>query len=141
MTALTRPARKMTHATVMALLSAAETEAARMGVPQCIAIADEGANLVGFLRMDGSRVLSVTSAQAKAATAAASGVPTGGMAPEMETRLALATGLRMTNLKGGLPVIVEGEVVGGIGVGSGTGDQDRQVAAAALRSLGLPDGN
>ena len=137
MTPTTRPARKLTHAAVLELLKGAEAAAMRMGVPQCIAIADQGANLVGFLRMDGSRVLSITSAQAKAQTAAATGVPTGGMAPDMETRLALATGMRMTNLKGGLPVIVAGEVVGGIGVGSGTGEQDREVALAALASAGF----
>jgi uncharacterized protein GlcG (DUF336 family) len=135
----TRQARKLTHAAVLQLLQAAEAEASRMGVPQCIAIADEGTNLLGFLRMDGAKVLSIASAQAKAVTAASTGKPTGGLAPESETRLALATGMRTTNLKGGLPILVEGELVGGIGVGSGTGEQDRQVAAVALASLGLPD--
>ena len=37
--------------------------------------------------------------------------------------------------QGGLPIIIDGHVVGGIGVGSGTGEQDRIVAAAALASL------
>jgi len=41
----------------------------------------------------------------------------------------------MTNLKGGLPLLVEGQVVGGIGVGSGTGDQDLAVAEAAVAAF------
>ena len=39
------------------------------------------------------------------------------------------------NLPGGLPIIVDGHVIGGIGVGSGTGEQDKQVANAALGAL------
>jgi uncharacterized protein GlcG (DUF336 family) len=41
----------------------------------------------------------------------------------------------MVNLKGGLPIMSEGHVIGGIGVGSGTGDQDLQVASAALEKF------
>ena len=45
-------------------------------------------------------------------------------------KLAIATEGKRVNLPGGLPVIVDGHVVGAIGVGSGTGEQDREVAAA-----------
>jgi len=136
-TELTRSSRKLTHAGAMLILEAAIAAAEAMGVPQCIAIVDEGANLLAFCRMDGAKVLSVPSSQAKAATAAASGKPTGTGATETEITLAIATGGRNTNLKGGLPIIVAGVVVGGIGVGSGTGEQDREVAAAALAAVGL----
>jgi glc operon protein GlcG len=49
--------------------------------------------------------------------------------------LAHATDGEMVNLKGGLPIIVNGETIGGIGVGSGTGEQDREVANAALAAF------
>jgi uncharacterized protein GlcG (DUF336 family) len=39
------------------------------------------------------------------------------------------------DLKGGLPIIIGGETVGGIGIGSGTGEQDREIAAAALAAF------
>lgn len=133
----TRPALKLTHEAALLLLRHAADAAAAMGVPQVIAVVDEGCTLLAFLRMDGSRVLSVESAQRKAMTAATTGRPTGGMAADLETRLALATDGRMTNLKGGLPVVVDDQVVGGIGVGSGTGDQDVEVAASALRAMDL----
>ena len=134
---LVRPALKLTHQTAFELVRHAAVAADVMGVPQVIAVVDEGCNLLAFLRMDGSRVLSVESAQRKAMTAATTGQRTGGMDPELATRLAAATDGRMTNLKGGVPIVVQGEVVGGIGVGSGTGEQDFAIAAAALATMGL----
>jgi uncharacterized protein GlcG (DUF336 family) len=82
--------------------------------------------------MDGARVLSIRSSQRKAMTAAATGKPTGGLDPSVDLKLAVVTDGDMVNLKGGVPIIVDGHVVGGIGVGSGTGEQDLEVANAAL---------
>lgn len=130
--ALTRSAVKLTHKGALLILDAAMEAATAMGVPQCIAIVDEGCNLMAFVRMDGSRVLSVESATRKAMTAATTGQPTGNIPAERALALAEATSGRMTNLLGGLPLLVEGQVVGGIGVGSGTGEQDLQIASAAL---------
>jgi uncharacterized protein GlcG (DUF336 family) len=106
-----------------------------MGVPQCVAVVDEGCNLLAFARMDGARVLSIKSAQRKAMTAATTGKPRGEIPHDIELKLAIATDGTMVNLMGGLPVIVDGHVIGGIGVGSGSGEQDREVANAALRSF------
>jgi uncharacterized protein GlcG (DUF336 family) len=133
--ALTRPAVKMTHAAALQLVEAAAAAATAMGVPQCIAVVDEGCNLLAFLRMDGGRVLSVDSARRKAETAAATGKQTGDNDAELGFKLAHATGGRVTNLKGGVPIIVDGQVVGGIGIGSGTGEQDREVAIAAIAAV------
>ena len=86
-------------------------------------------------RMDGAFALSFETALRKAKTAAAYGIPTGGIAPALELKLAIGTDGQRINLFGGLPVIVDGHVVGAIGVGSGTGEQDREVAAAALGAI------
>ena len=129
---LTRAAIRLTDAGARVLLDAAVEHARAMGVPQCIAIVDEGCNLLAFVRMDGARVLSIHSSQRKAMTAATTGKPTGGIDPAIELKLAIATDGDMVNLRGGLPIIVEGQVVGGIGIGSGHGDQDFEVANAAL---------
>jgi uncharacterized protein GlcG (DUF336 family) len=131
----TRTVLRLTHEGAQSLLAAAVACAQQMGVPQCIAVVDDGCNLVAFIRMDGARVLSIASAQRKAKTAAATGKPTGGLAADLELKLAIATDGEMVNLMGGLPVIVDGQVIGGIGVGSGTGEQDREIANAALRAL------
>ena len=130
-----QPHSRLTHEGALALLQAAIRKAMDMKQPQCIAIVDDGCNLLAFLRMDGAKVLSTQSATHKAMTAASSRIPTGRLDADVETKLGLATGGKVTNLKGGLPIIVNGHVIGGIGVGSGTGEQDREVANAALAAL------
>lgn len=132
---LTRPAAKLTHEGALFILNEAVAAAQKMSVPQCIAIVDEGCNLLAFVRMDGGRVLSTESATRKAMTAAAAGKQTGFFPREIEVLLAEATSGRMTNLPGGLPLIANGHVVGGIGVGSGTGEQDLEVAKAAVAAF------
>jgi len=127
-----KPHLKLTLEGAQALLEAAVVKAEQIGVPECIAIVDDGGHLLAFARMDGARTLSVETARRKAATAASTARPTGGIAADVDTKLALATDGKLTNLKGGLPVVVDGKVVGGIGVGSGTGEQDLEVATAAI---------
>ena len=127
-----RPALKLTHDGASRVLDAAVSAATAMGVPQCVAVVDEGCNLLAFLRMDGARVLSIESATRKAMTAATTGQPSGQLSAGKAQALAAATDGRMTDLKGGLPLLVDGQVVGGIGVGSGSGDQDLEVAEAAV---------
>ncbi len=126
---------KLTTDGAMKLLNAAMAKARDMKVPQCIAVVDNGGHLLAFARMDGAYALSVDTALMKAMTAASYGVPTGEIAAGVDIKLAIATQGKRINLPGGLPVIVDGHVIGGIGVGSGTGEQDRQVANAALGQL------
>ncbi len=132
---LTVPTLKLTYEGARKMLEAAVAKAAAMGVPQCIAIVDAGANMLAFARMDGAKILSFDSATRKAMTAASSRAPTGGMAEGLDIRLAIATEGKLVNVKGGVPVVVDGHTIGGIGVGSGTGDQDLEVAKAGLAAL------
>ena len=126
---------RLTHAGALAILDAAIAKADAMGIPQCIAIVDDGGNLLAFIRMDGAKFLSIESAMRKAITAVSSRVPTGGVAEGLDMKLAAATSGKLTNLKGGIPVTVDGLVIGGIGVGSGTGDQDLEVAKAGRAAI------
>ena len=119
----------------MKLLDAAIAKAREMKVPECICIVDAGGHLLALARMDGAFALSIDTALRKAQTAASYGIPTGGIAAGIDIKLAIATEGKRVNLPGGLPVIVDGHVVGAIGVGSGTGEQDREVAAAALGAI------
>jgi len=125
----------LSYAGAQAMLAAAIAKATEMGVPQCIAIVDAGGHLLAFARMDGAFALSYETALMKAKTAASYGGPTGHIAEGIDIRLAIATQGKRINLPGGLPVIVDGCVVGAIGIGSGTGAQDREVAAAALKVI------
>lgn len=126
---------RLTHAGAQKIIEAAVRKAVEMKKPQCIAVVDEGGNLLAFTRMDGGKVLSIESAIRKAATAASSRAPTGGIQGDLEFRLAHATSGRLVNLKGGVPVIVEGITIGGIGVGSQTGEEDLEVAKAGLAAI------
>ncbi len=132
---LTRPSLRLTYEGAQTLLAAAVAYARRWAFRNVSRCVDDGCNLLAFARMDGARVLSIASAQRKAMTAASTGKPTGNFPADIEIKLAIATDGEMVNLLGGLPVIVDGHIVGGIGVGSGTGEQDREVANVALRAL------
>jgi glc operon protein GlcG len=113
--------------------AAAIAKAKEMKVPQCISIVDAGGHLLAFARMDGAFAMSTQTSLMKAKTAASYGEPTGNIMAGVDIKLAIATQGERINLPGGLPVIIDGRVVGAIGVGSGTGEQDREVAKAALK--------
>ncbi|MFN0263177.1 GlcG/HbpS family heme-binding protein [Tepidamorphus sp. 3E244] len=136
---VTRPFLKLTHAGALKMLAGAVARAEELGVPQNITIVDDGGNLLAYVRMDGARLLSRETSLSKAITAASHSQPTSRLNPADEVKLSLAGGQRLTNLEGGLPIIFDGVCVGGIGVGSGTGEQDVDVARAGLRAVGALD--
>ena len=122
------------------LIEGAAVKAREIGVPMCIAIVDESGNLIAFERMDGGKITSVTIAQDKAFTAAAAKKATheynavnvpGSLAFGIHTEV----GGRISSVGGGLPVVVDGEVVGGIGISSGTPQQDMDCAQAGIDHL------
>ena len=115
------------------MLAAGIAKAKEIKVPQCISIVDAGGHLLAFARMDGAFAMSLQTSLMKAKTAASYGEPTGNILAGVDIKLAIATQGERINLPGGLPVIIDGRVVGAIGVGSGTGEQDREVAKAALK--------
>jgi uncharacterized protein GlcG (DUF336 family) len=129
------PHLKLTHDGALKMLRAGIAKALEMKQPQCITITDDGGHLLAFVRMDGAKVLSIDSSRKKAMTAASARIPSGQTNVANEIKLALATEGKLTNLLGGLPVVVEGHVIGAIGVGSGTGEQDLEVAKAMVAAL------
>jgi glc operon protein GlcG len=109
-----------------------------------IAVVDDGGHPLAFARMDGARPASTYTAQTKAVTAATFRQETGplpaGGEPDVLLNLslqnaALASGGKLTTLKGGVPIVLEGQVIGAVGVGGGTGDQDAEVAKAGIQEL------
>lgn len=122
------------------LIAGAATHALKIGVPMCIAITDDAGQLIAFRRMDGGKVTSITIAIDKAFTAAAARKATHEYGEASQPGgpaygIASAIGGRLMVVGGGLPVIVDQEVVGGIGVSSGTPAQDLEVARAALEAF------
>lgn len=119
------------------LIEGAEAHSRSIGVPMCIAITDESGHLLAFSRMDGGKITSTTIAIDKAFTAAAARKPTHeyGSASQPGAPawgISSAIGGRLMVVGGGLPVEHDGQVIGGIGVSSGSPAQDQSVAQAGI---------
>ncbi|MGV8987228.1 MAG: GlcG/HbpS family heme-binding protein [Cypionkella sp.] len=126
-----------------ALIAGATARAVEIGVPMCIAITDESGQLIAFERMEGGKVTSTTIAIDKAFTAAAArkathDYGTSSQPGEPAYGIASAIGGRLMVVGGGLPVFANGQVVGGIGVSSGSPAQDRDVAQAGIDAFSKP---
>ena len=119
------------------LIAHATAHSVEIGVPMCIAVTDESGQLIAFERMEGGKVTSTTIAIDKAFTAAGAkkatheyGISSQPGAPAYG--ISSAIGGRLMVVGGGLPVYCDGQVVGGVGVSSGTPAQDQAVAQAAI---------
>ncbi|MGI8697814.1 MAG: GlcG/HbpS family heme-binding protein [Mycobacteriales bacterium] len=123
----------------VALLTRAAAAAAEMGISMSLAVVDAGGHLLAFHRMDGAPWISAEVAQGKAFTAAAYRASTAEQRtkaeslPRFATALTAMTGGRYVPQTGGLPIVRDGECVGGVGASGGTGEQDEQVCATALQ--------
>lgn len=127
----------LTQSLAFRMLEAITNKAEELRIKINAAIVDEGANLKAFIRMDEAALLSGEIAQNKAYTAAAFGKPTHEWYPMIKDEPALLTGIVHTNrlvvFGGGIPLIYDGVIVGGIGVSGGTSDEDVQCALAGLK--------
>jgi len=131
---------RLTLAGAKLMLGVAEEKARRMGLSMDIAICDDGGNLLAFHRMDGARITSIDVAISKAFTAAAARVSTahyGRIAAPGQPAFGIhvSNGGRFMIVEGGLPILIRGECLGGIGCSSGTPTQDAEVAQAGLDAL------
>jgi uncharacterized protein GlcG (DUF336 family) len=120
------------------LISGAEAKAQKIGVPMCIAVTDDGGYLIAFKRMDHAKELSTTLAQDKAFTSAISKKTTAdynaaAVPGSLVNGIQTAAGGRFSTVGGGMPVIVDGAVVGAIGLSGGAPDQDMACAEAGLQ--------
>src|SRR5690606_38174958 len=118
------------------MAAAAEAEARRNDWPVAIAIVDAHGGLIHFQRLDGTQAASLEIAVGKARTAARFRRPTKALEDALAAgRTALLGVEGILPLEGGIPVTVDGEVVGAIGVSGVTSQQDAQVAQAGLDAL------
>ena len=126
---------KLSHAAVMDMLAAGIAQAEKDGQPQCIVVVDASGEVLGQVRMTGAKFLSMKSALTKARTAASIGAPSDTIPENFGLAIAAATQGAVTRIGGGLPIRHNNRVIGGIGVGSGSQDQDKGVAQAAIDVL------
>jgi glc operon protein GlcG len=132
---LTQDISHLTYAGAAIAIAAAVQRSKDIGAPECIAVVDAGGNVLAFARVEGAAVLAFEPAIAKAKTAASLNMPTGGIPFEFGANLAMASGGGITNLGGGFPIVHGGRLVGAIGVGSGTTEQDVAVAEAGRDAI------
>ncbi|SFD50573.1 heme-binding protein [Bacillus sp. UNCCL81] len=126
------------------MIEAAKKKSETINVPETIAIVDDGGYVIALERMNDARITGPEIAIAKAYTAAGhkrsthlfNTEPNGPALPGNE-----AFGIQhMLNGKfaifvGGFPIVVNGEVIGGVGISGGNGEQDTAVGTAALQAL------
>jgi len=116
-------------------------KAESLGIRINVALTDQAGTPVAFLRMDGAPLHSIGIAEDKAYTAASFGLSTAQWDAVVGDNAALRQGLaqrdRLVMFGGGLPVVMDGECVGGIGVSGGSEQQDETCARAGLEAVGL----
>ena len=123
------------------VIEGAKKKGAAMGLKLNVAVVDDGGHLLAFARMDGARPASGTTALTKAVSAATFRQASGPLPVKGEADLLLslsiqtASGGKITALKGGVPIVIDGQVGGAVGVGGGTGEQDAEVAKAGIQAL------
>ncbi len=118
------------------LASVAEAEALKNKWTMVIAIVDDGGNLVYLERMDNTQIGSIEVAIQKAKTAISFKRPTKAYEDLMAQGKTDILGVPgVIPIEGGLPLIVDGQYIGAIGVSGGTREQDGIVAKAAVDAL------
>jgi len=138
---MTRSAPKLTYEGAFAILEAAAAKAKVMKLPICIAVVDDGGHLLAFARKDDAKPSSAAVAITKATSAALRRAPTGPLPNEenvsvlLSLGMPLASGGKLTCVRGGLPIVWKGTVIGGIGISAGTEQQDAEVARVAVAAL------
>lgn len=130
---------KLTSQYAQTLLYAAITRATELNIPVSIAVLDAGGHLQSFVRMNGAVLGSIDIALKKAKTAALFEANSE-LVWEYTKPGAPAHGLENTNdvlapFAGGVPLFVDGELLGAIGVSGGAVSQDAEVAVAAAAAF------
>ena len=120
------------------IIAAAIKKAEEIGCKQNVAVVDDGGRLVAFARMDGAPIIGIEGCQRKAFTALF-GVGTDQLYELIKDDASVVHGLshfpNATLIGGGMPIIVDDQVVGGVGVGGGMVDEDIACAQAGVEAI------
>ena len=130
----------VTLADARRVIAAAEKKAHAIGQPMNIAVVDPGGNLVSHVRMDGAWLGSIDISINKAFTARAFDIATQDLAAHSQSGgqffgIHGSNGGRIMIFAGGVPLQRDGQVVGGLGVSGGSGEQDQTVAEAGAAAF------
>lgn len=135
----TQQATILTYIGAQIAIDAAVLHANKLGIDMNIAVVDQGCNLIAFIRMPQAKVTGIQLAIDKVFTAAGHRVPSSRFATLKEstyTALNQSNRGRFAAIGGGLPIFSRtGDVLGGIGCGSGTPEQDEEAASAGRSAV------
>jgi uncharacterized protein GlcG (DUF336 family) len=131
----------LTLAIALAMIAAAAAEARAMRVAMSVAVVDSGGQLVAFERMDAADLVTIRLAQDKAWTALVNRMPTGDLAPLVQPGAEFygyesIGGGRTIVFAGGLPIVIDGVLVGAVGVSGGSTAEDQRAVEAAASTVG-----
>ena len=127
----------LTLAEANQVVAAALAKAGEMNIKISVAVCDAGGRLMAFNRMDGAFFAGAYGSQGKAIASAAFARPSGVIDPTraIVQGITAAEGGHMIPSQGGLPIIRNGMIEGGCGVGGGTSEQDEECAQAGIAAL------
>lgn len=126
----------LTLAAARVAIDAAKTEATKQAWLVVIAVVDDGGHLIALERLDGAQFGSVEIAIAKARSAVAFKRPTKAWDDVLASGRQAVLGLPgVVPTEGGVPIVVQGQIVGAVGVSGVTSPQDGQVAQVAVAAL------
>lgn len=138
---VTRPSRRLTAMAAFEAVRAAVTRAEELAVAVNASVVDAAGREIAFLRGDGAFLLSGQIARDKAYTAAGFGLPSGELYQALSGEPAVLSGItgqpNIAAFPGGVPIRVEDELIGGIGVSGASAEQDDICARAGLAAIGL----
>lgn len=118
------------------LAAAAEMEAAKRGATVVIAVVDDGGNLIVLHRLDDTQVASVEVAIGKAKTAAIFRRPSKVFEDQIRDGRVAALALPgATPLQGGIPIVVDGKVIGAVGVSGNSPQEDEEIAKVGAGAI------
>jgi glc operon protein GlcG len=137
--------KRLTHQGAKKIMATAVDMADQAGIAISCAIVDAGGHVILLERMDGGRFHTLHSCTTKAVCAASNRRPTsaaGAVGQALDVShtigLALAAGPeRWTAMEGGVPVLADGQCIGGVGVSGGDWETDLRIAKAAVESIGM----
>lgn len=130
-----RTKQSLTLSDTTKIMAACKAEAEKNSWKVSIAILDEAGYLLQFERMDGAPLPSADIAIGKGRTAALAKVPTKALEDTVKERPAMLSFPNRTPVQGGVPLVHNGECVGGIGVSGVKSPEDEQVALAGSKVL------
>ena len=121
------------------IIQACQDKAISMNIHVAIAVVDARGDLVSACRMDGSMWWWIETCRGKALASATYGVPSVELLdrlnrPTTWTMIAIHDG-RMTPAQGAVPIIKDGIMIGAVGIGGGTGEQDEEIAISGAKAI------